>query len=91
MFCETPGLVADPGSDIAAIVRKITGDNDSAVVSYITEAGHFSRAGYPTIVCGPGAMDQGHKPDEFIEASQLEAGDRFMEALAGVLGRKEAP
>ncbi|WP_395455525.1 acetylornithine deacetylase [Azospirillum melinis] len=91
VFCDTPGLVADPDSDIAAMVRRITGDNDGAVVAYTTEAGHYSRAGYPTIVCGPGSMEQGHKPDEFIEVSQLEAADRFMQALAGMLGRKEVP
>ncbi|ALG72975.1 acetylornithine deacetylase [Azospirillum thiophilum] len=91
VFCDTPGFVADPGSDIAVLLRRITGDNDSAVVAYTTEAGHFSRDGYPTIVCGPGSMAQGHKPDEFIEVSQLAAGDRFMEALAGALGRVSPP
>ncbi|MBK1841953.1 acetylornithine deacetylase [Azospirillum sp. YIM B02556] len=91
VFCDTPGLVADPDSDIVTLLRRITGDNDSFVVAYTTEAGHFSRDGYPTIVCGPGSMAQGHKPDEFIELSQLVAADRFMEELAGALGRISRP
>lgn len=88
VLSDTPGLTTDPETDIVTIVRRITGDNDSGVVAYTTEAGHFSQAGYPTIVCGPGSMEQGHKPDEFIALSQLEAADRFMVALAGALGRE---
>ena len=42
-------------------------------------------AGIPAVVCGPGSMDQGHKPDEFIEESQMNAGERFLQSLLGSL------
>jgi len=41
----------------------------------------------PTIVCGPGSIDQAHKPDEFIAISQLAACIDFMRGLADELTR----
>ena len=46
-----------------------------------TEAGQFQEAGYSAIVCGPGDIAQAHQPDEFLEISEFEAGQRFMERL----------
>jgi acetylornithine deacetylase len=51
-------------------------------VDFGTEGGLFSkRLGVPVVVCGPGSMNQGHKPDEFIALDQLEACDCMMERL----------
>ena len=69
---RTPGLRAEPGSAADALVRALTGDNDTGVVSYGTEAGQFQEAGFSTIVCGPGSIDQAHQPNEFIELSQVD-------------------
>ena len=69
---RTPGLRAEPGSAADALVRALTGDNDTGVVSYGTEAGQFQEAGFSTIVCGPGSIDQAHQPNEFIERSQVD-------------------
>ncbi|MBV9219500.1 MAG: M20/M25/M40 family metallo-hydrolase, partial [Methylobacteriaceae bacterium] len=46
------------------------------------EAGQFQGAGLPTIVCGPGNIDQAHQPDEYIEMTQIEACVGFMRRLA---------
>ena len=42
-------------------------------------------AGFPTVLCGPGSIDQAHQPDEYIEASEVEAGERFLQALVNEL------
>ena len=72
-----------PETDGAAenLVRHLTGDNTSNVVSYGTEAGQFQERGYSSIICGPGSIDQAHQPNEFIEISQFEAGEQFMHRL----------
>ena len=50
-------------------------------LSYGTEGGLFAqRLGVPVVVCGPGDMAQGHRPDEFIAASQLAACDAMLDA-----------
>ena len=69
---QTPSLRAEPGSAADALVRALTGDNDTGVVSYGTEAGQFQEAGFSTIVCGPGSIDQAHQPNEYIERSQVD-------------------
>ncbi len=53
--------------------------------AYATEAGRFQTAGVPTVVCGPGAIDQAHQPDEYIEAGELSRCIGFMRALAAEL------
>jgi len=35
------------------------------------------------VVCGPGSMEQGHKPDEFVSLDQLERCDALLARLAG--------
>ena len=69
---RTPGLQAAPGSAADALVRALTGDNDTGVVSYGTEAGQFQEAGFSTIICGPGSIDQAHQPNEYIERTQVD-------------------
>ncbi|TIC86945.1 acetylornithine deacetylase [Crenobacter intestini] len=59
-------------------------------VAYTTEAGHFSRLGVPAVVCGPGSIEQAHKPDEFVERSQLALCDRWLDRLAAQLIERRA-
>jgi acetylornithine deacetylase len=55
-------------------------------VSFGTEGGLFKqRLDVPVVVCGPGSIEQAHKPDEFIEVSQMDAGERFLQGLLGSL------
>lgn len=72
------------GSEQAeAFIRKLTGDNSPAgVVSYAAEAGQFQQAGFPTVICGPGSIEQAHQPNEYLSIDQFERGIRFMERLA---------
>jgi acetylornithine deacetylase len=63
----------------------LTGDNRTGRVSFGTEAGLFNNAGIPTVVCGPGFIDQAHKPDEFISLDQLAQGEAFLRRLMGRL------
>ena len=33
------------------------------------------------VICGPGSIDQAHKPDEFVAISELEACGKFIDRL----------
>ena len=78
----TPPLRPSPGGEAETLARRLAGDNGPArVVSYAAEAGQFQEAGYSTVICGPGSIEQAHQPDEYIEASQLERGAAFMARL----------
>lgn len=76
-----PGLAPETDGAAEALVRQITGDNGAMVVSYGTEAGQFQTRGWSAVVCGPGDIEQAHKPDEWLEVAQFEAGWAFMETL----------
>jgi acetylornithine deacetylase len=84
---EAPPLAAEPGSAAETLALKLTRSNRTVAVSFATESGHFQAAGLPTIVCGPGSIEQAHKPDEFVEEAQLAACLAFLDNLAGELSR----
>ncbi|MDE3176606.1 MAG: acetylornithine deacetylase [Pseudomonadota bacterium] len=71
MDVDVPGLAREPGSSAATLALRLARANATIAVSYATEAGHFQRAGVSTIVCGPGSIEQAHKPDEYVAMEQL--------------------
>lgn len=84
-FFRVPGLQPEQGGAAEALVRRLTGDNATSVVSYGTEAGQFQEAGYSAVICGPGSIAQAHQPDEYLELAEFNAGHRFMQALIEAL------
>ncbi|WP_163973692.1 M20/M25/M40 family metallo-hydrolase, partial [Myxococcus sp. CA018] len=50
-------------------------------VAYSTEAGLFQNAGIRTIICGPGSIEQAHRPDEFVSLAQLAACEAFLDRV----------
>jgi len=82
---RAPALLRRENSPAEELVRALTGQNDTLTAAYVTEAGLFQQADIPTVVCGPGSIDQAHRPDEFIELSQMDAGTEFIEKLVAAL------
>ncbi|SDB61889.1 acetylornithine deacetylase [Pseudomonas sp. NFACC13-1] len=80
-----PGLATSPDSAAARLVAQLCGSDAFGTVAFGTEGGLFHQAGVPTVVCGPGSMDQGHKPDEYVSVEQMAACDRLMDRLASYL------
>lgn len=66
-----PPLLTDKQSDLAKWVGQWADNASYETVAFGTEGGLFDEAGVATMICGPGSMDQGHKPNEFIEIDQL--------------------
>ncbi|MEE9432755.1 MAG: acetylornithine deacetylase [Sphingorhabdus sp.] len=85
-IASTPPLSPRADSEAEAFVRALTGDNGPAgAVAYAAEAGQFQQAGFPTVICGPGSIEQAHQPDEYIAIEQMQRGAVFMERLAEAL------
>ncbi len=78
---EIPAFKAEMNGNAEALCRQLSGQNSTSSVSYGTEAGQFQERGYSTIVCGPGSIDQAHKPDEYIEIEQVKKGVQFIKDL----------
>ena len=85
---DYPGLGTDTNSSVVRFVQSLTGANGTIKVAFGTEGGLFdARLGIPTVICGPGSMAQGHKPDEWVSLEQLA---RCEAMLAALLLRLEA-
>jgi acetylornithine deacetylase len=78
---EFPGLETPPALDLVALAKALAARNDHRKVAYGTEAGLFAQAGIPTVVIGPGSIEQAHKADEFIAVSELDACGEFIDRL----------
>jgi len=77
-----PGLDTPEESYVVDFVKSLVGANSTTYVAFGTEGGLFSeRIGIPTVVCGPGSMNQGHKPDEYIAIEQLNQCDQMLQRL----------
>ncbi|MEI9892006.1 MAG: acetylornithine deacetylase [Caulobacteraceae bacterium] len=84
----TPPLSPELDGAAERLARLLAGDNGPGrVVSYAAEAGQFQEAGFSTVICGPGSIDQAHQPDEFVEVSQMQRGAQFMGRLVEALSR----
>ncbi len=83
VYAQFPGLDTSPDADVVSLAKRLTGRNGHSKVAFGTEGGRFDQIlGVPTVICGPGSITQAHKPDEYVEQSQLDACDNFLEQLA---------
>lgn len=84
---DYPGLGTPSDAAVVNFVKGLTGANGTIKVAFGTEGGLFDqRLGVPTVICGPGSMAQGHKPDEFVAVEQM---DRCQAMLAELVNRLE--
>ena len=80
-------MVTDERSQAAQLIAAFSGSQEFGTVAFGTEGGLFDAAGIPTVVCGPGSMDQGHKPDEFVSVEQLDGCDEMLRRMYLSLSR----
>lgn len=84
---EVEGLQVVSSSEARDLVFELTAASDAEVVAFGTEAGLFQACGISTVICGPGSIAQAHKPDEYIEVAQLQAGIAMIESLLQRMSR----
>lgn len=82
---RVPGLETEEHTEFARLMRRLTGDGPTRKVAYGTEAGLFQRAGMPTVVCGPGDIQQAHRKNEYISLEQLRQCEQFLTELTQTL------
>lgn len=85
---EILSLDGATNSEIVRLAKLAAGVQDTGKVSYGTEAGLFAQAGIPTVVCGPGNIEQAHKPNEYISLAQVACCETFVENLLTELTSK---
>ena len=80
-----PADVPEIEGKAESLARRLTGDNGIHTVAYGTDGGHFQNRGFSVVICGPGNIEQAHQADEFILASQFDAGEKMLDSLVETL------
>ena len=78
---SVPAMTDDDSAELQHLIAALVTDDKRHKVAYATEGGQFTNAGIPTIICGPGSIEQAHKADEYVELSELERCDNFLAQL----------
>ena len=81
-ICEIPSFLGSAGDSVTRLAQRLSGEAGTTLVAFGTEAGLFKQSGIPTVVCGPGSINQAHQPDEFVSLEQLARCEAFMQGLA---------
>jgi acetylornithine deacetylase len=78
---EVAGLIPMRENEARRLVAELTGANGAEVVAFGTEAGLFQSIGMSAVVCGPGSIEQAHRPDEYVSLDQMDACLGMLERL----------
>lgn len=78
---QIPVLDTGPESEVVALAQELSGNREFGKVSFGTEASQFQQAGIPTVVCGPGSIEQAHKPNEYVTLDQVAQCEAFLRRL----------
>jgi acetylornithine deacetylase len=81
-ICEIPSFLGSTGDAVTQLALRLSGEQRTTLVAFGTEAGIFKNSGIPTVVCGPGSINQAHQPDEYVSLDQLARCEAFMRGLA---------
>lgn len=82
---EYPAHAISAEAPLVVAMKHIVGRNDHSKVAFGAEAGLILREwGLATVLCGPGSITVAHRPDEYVERSQLAAADVMVRRAAQV-------
>ncbi|OYY51855.1 MAG: hypothetical protein B7X59_08875 [Polaromonas sp. 39-63-203] len=77
----SPGMNMRKSDEIVTLATALSRNKPNGAVSYGAEGGLFQAAGIPTVICGPGDIEQAHRPNEFVALAQLAQCEAFMQRL----------
>lgn len=81
-ICEIPSFLTTADDPVTRLAQRLANESRTTLVAFGTEAGIFKNAGIPTVVCGPGSINQAHQPDEYVTLEQLARCEQFLRELA---------
>ncbi len=76
-----PGLDMPEDAEVVALAKSLAGANTVAKVGFGSEAGLFQESGIAAVLCGPGSVEQAHKPDEYVALEQIALCEAFLRRL----------
>lgn len=80
-LAQVPAMQDSHNQALLDLIAQLVDEQQQSKVAYATEGGHFQLTNMQTLICGPGSINQAHKPNEYIELAQLDRCDRFLQQL----------
>ncbi len=77
-MASVPAFETDMQSAVTKQLLTLSNQKEINKVAYATEAGLFEKAQIPTIICGPGSIEQAHRANEFVSLDQLALCEKFL-------------
>ena len=81
LMSQIPALDNRAETEVVALAQGLSGNFETGKVSYGTEGSQFQRAGISTVICGPGSIEQAHRPNEFVSLGQIAHSEAFLRGL----------
>ena len=81
LYEPIPGYECSHSAQVVQVVEKLLGEK-AETVSYCTEA-PFIQQLCPTLILGPGSIEQAHQPDEFLETKYIQPTRDLLAKLIG--------
>jgi len=86
MINDYPSLATPPDAEVVRLVSDATGERERIKVGFGSEAGLFStQLAIPSVVCGPGSINDAHRADEFVTLEQLQRCDAMLDSVLDTL------
>ena len=83
---DYPSLATPADAEVVELVSRATGEHQRIKVGFGSEAGLFSaQLSIPCVVCGPGSINDAHRPDEFVTLEQLQRCDAMLDSVLDTL------
>jgi acetylornithine deacetylase len=81
---ESPAMLLDPDAPIHRALCEAVGQRESHSVMFASDAGWLQRAGFESVLFGPGSIEVAHQPNEFLPVEEFR---RAGEVLDGLIHR----
>ncbi len=81
---EIPAFSIEENTEIVELAKKLNRKKfrmEEGYVAFGTEASLFQASGIPTVLIGPGSIEQAHRPNEHISLGQIAECEMFMQKL----------
>jgi acetylornithine deacetylase len=81
---ESPAMLLDPDAPIHRALCEAVGQRESHSVMFASDAGWLQRAGFESVLFGPGSIEVAHQPNESLPVKEFR---RAGEVLDGLIHR----
>ena len=78
---DNPPMLCDAAASVYIDLCELIGQTESPGVSFASDAGALSQAGFDCVLFGPGTIEVAHRPNECLPIDEFERAREILDAL----------